>query len=229
MWWTYCLQRCKCVPALRGTDKHVSELSSSFRLPPGEGSWTWWWWLTYGTGLVKWNWFLLSSITNLSRELYVEAAVRPRFNLLQHPFPLLLRVTQGLMWSTVLNTHLYILSHSYYEWKLCVPIKNVTLASVGRGAVEVAAFSPGVGLQERIKTEPVFFHFSQCWQRSRENMVAVWICCVQLENWDQRNHKLKSKGSLSLLVLPSNWSADFMGGDFISVTGHRGDTSLNLF
>lgn len=39
-----------------------------------------------------------------------------------------------------------------------VPIKNVTLATVRRGAV--AAFSPGVGLQEHIKPEPVFFHFT---------------------------------------------------------------------
>lgn len=42
-------------------------------------------------------------------------------------------------------------------------------------------------------------------------MVAVWICSVQLAN-KSKEDKLKSEGSLSLLVLPSNWSADFMGG-----------------
>lgn len=119
------------------------------------------------------------------------------------------------------------LSHSYYEWKLCVPIKNVTLASVGRGAVEVAAFPPGVGLQARIKTEPVCFHFK--WKRSCENMVAVWICSVQLANWDQRNTNLRVKAPFHYLCYLATGLLALWGGDFISVTGHRGDNTLNLF
>lgn len=70
----------------------------------------------------------------------------------------------------------------------------------------------GWGYKSVLK-QPVFCHFTRCWKRSRENMVAVWICSVQLANWDQRNTDLRVKApfhylcylATGLLALRGGW------------------------
>lgn len=95
--------------------------------------------------------------------------------------------------------------------------RDVGLADPARrGAVEVAAFSPGVGAWEHIKTEPF------------GNMVEIWICSFQLANWDQtqRNTNLGVKAPLDYLCYLATGPLTLGGWVTICLTGPRGDNSL---